>query len=187
MKNERAWIAALLAIGLADLAYAELALMPAVVADAPVVAESALNVPLGAAAVARVAVEAEASARALVEKPAVAPVVDAGPWTILFGTNEDVAGASPAFSAAVALLAADAKMELEVRGHADRRGRASFNLTLSSRRASAVLEELVRLGADRSRLHIVALGESRPAAEGVDPEALAKNRRVEILPRRVAR
>lgn len=65
-----------------------------------------------------------------------------------------------------------------VEGHTDNRGSAAYNQALSERRAQAVRQALITLGADGSRLHAKGYGESRPVAGNGTPEGMAKNRRV---------
>jgi outer membrane protein OmpA-like peptidoglycan-associated protein len=71
---------------------------------------------------------------------------------------------------------------IEVEGHTDDRGDRAYNLDLSQRRASAVLEFLVtRGGVARERLVARGFGADRPiVANPSTPEEQARNRRVEI-------
>lgn len=80
----------------------------------------------------------------------------------------------------------DAKGTIQVAGHTDSIGDAAYNLTLSEQRSKAVESEL-RHALDGTPLQIEAkgYGETKPIAPNVkngkdDPEARAKNRRVEI-------
>ena len=74
-------------------------------------------------------------------------------------------------------LKADAALKLTVEGHTDERGSTEYNLALGERRAQAVKNYLINLGIDGGRLSTVSLGEERPAMEGHDESAWAKNRR----------
>jgi outer membrane protein OmpA-like peptidoglycan-associated protein len=67
---------------------------------------------------------------------------------------------------------------VRVEGHADASGAAQANLTLSQRRAEAVKEFLVELGADPAMIEPVGVGANAPK-NTKDPFA-AENRRVEI-------
>jgi OOP family OmpA-OmpF porin len=69
---------------------------------------------------------------------------------------------------------------VEVAGHADSRGTAQDNLTLTSQRAAAVVEALAGLGVERARLRAVGYGSYCPAVEGDTPEAREVNRRVDF-------
>lgn len=67
---------------------------------------------------------------------------------------------------------------VRIEGHADASGAAAANLTLSQKRAEAVKDYLVELGADASMLSPVGVGANAPK-NSKDPFA-AENRRVEI-------
>ena len=67
---------------------------------------------------------------------------------------------------------------LRIEGHADASGSDDANLALSQRRAEAVRDYLVRLGADPAMLQALGMGSKQPKVSG-DPFA-AENRRVEI-------
>ncbi|MBX5482043.1 MAG: OmpA family protein [Myxococcaceae bacterium] len=67
-----------------------------------------------------------------------------------------------------------------IEGHTDNRGGAAYNRDLSTRRARAVLEYLVRKGIDRKRLRAKGYGEDSPIAPNDTPLGRAKNRRVEF-------
>jgi outer membrane protein OmpA-like peptidoglycan-associated protein len=67
---------------------------------------------------------------------------------------------------------------LEIQGYADQRGNPGYNLTLSERRAQAVLEWLVAHGVARERLTIASAGESAPVEAGSSEGEHEQNRRV---------
>ena len=67
-----------------------------------------------------------------------------------------------------------------VDGYCDFRGSDAYNQKLSERRAGAVVDYMVKGGISRSRLTARGHGEKDPVDPGKTPEALAKNRRVEI-------
>src|SRR5258707_6544501 len=69
---------------------------------------------------------------------------------------------------------------LVVEGYCDERGTAEFNRALGERRALAAREELVKLGADGSRITTISYGSERPAGMGHDERAWSKNRRLEL-------
>ena len=66
-------------------------------------------------------------------------------------------------------------------GHTDKRGSTGYNQALGTRRAQAVKNLLVSLGAPPDRLEVKSYGEERPAVEREDEDAFSKNRRVEII------
>ncbi len=74
----------------------------------------------------------------------------------------------------------DAVQQVLLQARADERGSEAYNQRLSEDRAQAVAEALVEGGVPEEKLHILALGESRPDPAGDDPAAWRKNRRVEV-------
>jgi len=72
----------------------------------------------------------------------------------------------------------DAQIQLE--GHCDERGTNEYNLALGERRAKAVFDYLVSLGANPSQFRIVSFGEERPVAYGSSEASWRQNRRVEF-------
>jgi peptidoglycan-associated lipoprotein len=71
------------------------------------------------------------------------------------------------------------KMKLE--GNTDQRGTREYNIGLGERRAQAVRRALMLQGVAETQLTTVSFGAERPAAEGDDETAWAKNRRVELV------
>ena len=67
-----------------------------------------------------------------------------------------------------------------VEGHADEKGSNDYNLALGERRAKTVNDYLTSYGIQGTRLTIISYGEEKPAMEGHDEGAWAKNRRVEF-------
>ena len=70
-----------------------------------------------------------------------------------------------------------------VEGHTDERGSREYNLALGQKRAEAVLRSLALLGAGEQQLEAVSFGEERPAVQGSDEGAWARNRRAELRDR----
>jgi peptidoglycan-associated lipoprotein len=81
------------------------------------------------------------------------------------------------------LLAADRKRQMAVEGHTDERGSSEYNLALGQRRAEAVVKSLTLLGVQNAQLEPVSFGKERPAVQGSDESAWAKNRRAELASR----
>ncbi len=77
-------------------------------------------------------------------------------------------------------LAGDRKKHLQVEGHTDERGGREYNLALGQKRAEAVARSLALLGATDSQVEPVSFGKERPAVQGSDEAAWAKNRRAEL-------
>jgi peptidoglycan-associated lipoprotein len=70
---------------------------------------------------------------------------------------------------------------VKVEGHCDERGSAEYNLALGERRAKSALQYLLTLGVQPDRLSIVSYGKEKPAVQGDDEAAWAKNRRAELV------
>ncbi|HET9977113.1 MAG TPA: peptidoglycan-associated lipoprotein Pal [Burkholderiaceae bacterium] len=77
-------------------------------------------------------------------------------------------------------LAANRNQRLMIEGHTDERGGREYNLALGQKRAEAVAKALALLGASEAQMEAVSFGEERPAVQGSDEAAWAKNRRAEI-------
>ncbi len=69
---------------------------------------------------------------------------------------------------------------VQIIGHTDSDGEASYNQGLSERRARSVADILQANGVNGGRITTIGLGESRPAASNLTPEGKARNRRVDI-------
>ena len=69
---------------------------------------------------------------------------------------------------------------VQVEGHCDERGSVEYNLALGERRAQSVKNYLTQLGVDAARLSTISYGQEKPAVEGHNEAAWAKNRRVEF-------
>lgn len=67
-----------------------------------------------------------------------------------------------------------------VEGHCDERGPEAYNLSLGSRRANAVRNELIANGADPDRLFTISYGKEQPLVLEHHEEAWAQNRRAEF-------
>jgi outer membrane protein OmpA-like peptidoglycan-associated protein len=80
------------------------------------------------------------------------------------------------------LLKADSSLKLLVVGHTDNVGLFTSNMTLSQRRADAVVTALAsRHGVDKSRLTPVGVSFACPVAPNTTDEGRARNRRVELV------
>lgn len=83
-------------------------------------------------------------------------------------------------SGAETLKATTAK-KIQIEGHCDERGSNEYNLALGEKRARAVEEFLVSQGVAKDQISTISYGEERPAVQGQDEEAWAKNRRAEFV------
>ena len=70
---------------------------------------------------------------------------------------------------------------VQIEGHTDSTGAASFNQTLSENRAEAVRSYMTQRGVESNRLIAVGYGASRPVADNGTQQGRAQNRRVEVL------
>jgi len=88
----------------------------------------------------------------------------------------------PILDAVAATLEGNPDIQLiEVQGHTDERGNDAYNLSLSDKRAKAVVAYLVDKGIAQSRLQGQGYGETQPIERKSTEAAYAKNRRVEFL------
>ena len=81
------------------------------------------------------------------------------------------------------LLSADRKKKVTIEGHTDERGGREYNLALGQKRAEAVARSLALLGVGPAQVEAVSYGEERPAAQGENEDAWARNRRAELKDR----
>jgi peptidoglycan-associated lipoprotein len=79
------------------------------------------------------------------------------------------------------LLKSKQGAKVKVEGHCDERGSAEYNLALGERRAKSALHYLLTLGVQADRLSIISYGKEKPAVQGTDEAAWAKNRRAEFV------
>lgn len=91
--------------------------------------------------------------------------------------------AKPVVEAHAKVLSANKTRRMVVEGHTDERGGREYNLALGQKRAEAVARAMVLLGAADNQLEAVSFGKERPAAQGSDEAAWAKNRRAELKDR----
>jgi peptidoglycan-associated lipoprotein len=80
-------------------------------------------------------------------------------------------------------LAGNKQRKVVVEGHTDDRGGSEYNLALGQKRAEAVAKSLTLLGVDGAQVEAVSFGKERPAVQGSDEAAWAKNRRAELKDR----
>ena len=80
-------------------------------------------------------------------------------------------------------LTANKQKRISIEGHTDERGGREYNLALGQKRAEAVQKAMLLLGVSESQVEAVSYGEERPAVQGSDEAAWAKNRRAELKDR----
>ena len=79
------------------------------------------------------------------------------------------------------LLGKQPSLKVRIEGNCDERGSDEYNMALGERRAKAAKDYLVNLGVQSDRLSIISYGEEKPADDGHDEAAWAKNRRDEFV------
>ncbi len=70
---------------------------------------------------------------------------------------------------------------LEIAGHTDNQGAATYNKKLSNLRAASVKKYFVKKGFDKKKLKAIGYGESRPIASNKSSQGRAENRRIEFI------
>lgn len=103
---------------------------------------------------------------------------------ILFETNSDKI--QPSSLSAISIvgdyLQKNPTVKLKVVGHTDDVGDNASNMSLSSRRAASVINELIEFyKIDKSRLVAEGKGETQPIADNASKDGRARNRRVEFI------
>jgi peptidoglycan-associated lipoprotein len=78
------------------------------------------------------------------------------------------------------LLKSKPTIKIQIAGNCDERGSAEYNLALGESRAKSAQRYLITLGVAPDRLSIISYGKEKPAIEGHDETAWAKNRRDEF-------
>jgi peptidoglycan-associated lipoprotein len=102
--------------------------------------------------------------------------------TIYFAfDSSDLSGEGTALIAAHAhYLVGHSNLHVRLEGSTDERGSREYNIGLGERRAQAVRRAMLLQGVAEMQLSTVSYGAERPAVDGHDEEAWAKNRRVVI-------
>nr|MDP2192297.1 peptidoglycan-associated lipoprotein Pal [Rhodoferax sp.] len=112
-------------------------------------------------------------------QPAALPV---GPRIVYFDYDSSVI--KPEFQSVIEAHAryikANQGRKVAIEGHTDERGGREYNLALGQKRAEAVRTALGLLGVTDSQVEAVSFGKEKPAVQGSDDDAMARNRRAEI-------
>ena len=74
-------------------------------------------------------------------------------------------------------LSNNANTKIVIAGHTDARGTPQYNLALSEKRANAVRQYLIGLGASGNNISTIGYGEDRPSSEGESDSSHNANRR----------
>jgi len=104
------------------------------------------------------------------------------PHTVYFDFDSFVLrdDARPIIEANAKALVANRKLHVTIEGNTDDRGGREYNLALGQKRSEAVGKALELLGVNASQIEAVSFGKERPAVQGDDDAARAKNRRADI-------
>lgn len=94
-----------------------------------------------------------------------------------FDRSDLRADAREGLQANASYLKSNSGVSITIEGNCDERGSNEYNLALGKRRAEAAYKYLVDLGVESSRMTTVSYGEEKPAVEGHNELAWAKNRR----------
>ncbi|MFI5244502.1 MAG: peptidoglycan-associated lipoprotein Pal [Gemmatimonadales bacterium] len=95
--------------------------------------------------------------------------------------KDDIRGDQRAtLDAKVPILNANPNARIRIGGHCDDRGSDEYNLALGQRRSASAKRYLVSRGIAESRIETVSFGKERPAVQGENEDAWAKNRRDEF-------
>jgi len=98
-----------------------------------------------------------------------------------FDSSALLADAQGTLARQAAFLKLYPAVKITIEGHADERGTREYNLALGERRASAARDYLLAQGIDSARVRIISYGKERPAVQGSNEEAWAKNRRAATI------
>jgi len=101
---------------------------------------------------------------------------------VYFETNSAdlTASSSATLDHAVQTLNERSDIKVEAAAYTDSRGKDSYNLSLSQRRAASVMDYLISHGIAKDRLSSKGYGEANPIADNASKAGRAKNRRVEL-------
>src|SRR6185369_5962781 len=89
--------------------------------------------------------------------------------------------AKPLVEAHARFLVGNPTMKMLIQGNADERGSREYNLALGQKRADAVKQAMVLLGAKEGQIESVSLGEEKPRCTERTEDCYAQNRRADIL------
>ncbi len=87
----------------------------------------------------------------------------------------------PLIEAHAKYLQANRSARLTLQGNTDERGSREYNIALGQKRADAVKNLMLLLGATEGQIETVSFGKEKPKVDGHDESAWAQNRRVEII------
>jgi outer membrane protein OmpA-like peptidoglycan-associated protein len=77
------------------------------------------------------------------------------------------------------------KINIEITGHTDNKGKKALNLVLSHKRATMVKNYFIRKGLNKEHITAVGYGESQPISNNQTEQGRNENRRVELIIRSI--
>jgi len=86
----------------------------------------------------------------------------------------------PLVAAHARYLQQNRNQKMTVQGNADERGSREYNLALGQRRADAVKQMMLLLGAQSEQIESVSFGEEKPKSTGHDEASWSENRRADL-------
>ncbi|MBI3802600.1 MAG: OmpA family protein [Nitrospirae bacterium] len=103
--------------------------------------------------------------------------------SILFASNQSklLPSAQSRLNEVAQALIETKGRKLDIEGHTDSKGTASYNQELSQLRAEAVRSYLISRGYPAEQIQAHGIGKERPIADNASSEGRANNRRVEII------
>ena len=117
-----------------------------------------------------------------VEQPVKKTIVESEFQTVYFDFDKYNLrpDAKSALDSNYALLKMFPDVVIKIEGHCDERGTVEYNLSLGQKRAQSTQDYLTGLGVAANRISTISYGKERPAVQGNDEAAWAKNRRCEF-------
>ncbi len=88
---------------------------------------------------------------------------------------------TPLVEAHARFLTQNPDMRMMIQGNTDERGSREYNLALGQKRAEAVKQALLLLGARESQVEAVSLGEEKPRCYDSNESCFSENRRSDML------
>ena len=87
----------------------------------------------------------------------------------------------PIIEAHAKYLQVNKNARVTLQGNTDERGTREYNIALGQRRADAVKQMMILLGAQEIQIETVSFGKEKPRREGHDETSWSENRRVDIV------
>jgi peptidoglycan-associated lipoprotein len=87
----------------------------------------------------------------------------------------------PVVAAHAKYLSQNRAARATIQGNTDERGSREYNLALGQKRADAVKQMMILLGAQSNQIETVSFGEEKPRTQGSTEQAFSENRRADIV------